>query len=65
MKLTKSVYQDDAGNIWELSQQSLPKKKGTYLFWIGECKSINVELKEDRKYLLIKKIKERLTKTTK
>lgn len=51
------MYKDDLGNIWELEKMSLPKKKGTYDFWYGECSSLNISFRENLKRDLIKKIK--------
>ena len=37
MQNIKSTYRDKDGDIWEIERQSLPKKKGVYIFWVGEC----------------------------
>ena len=39
MQNIKSTYRDNDGDIWEIERQSLPKKKGVYIFWVGECKT--------------------------
>lgn len=49
MKLTKSIYQDSKGNEWVIQQESLPKKKGTYTYWVGECTKLNKSFREDKK----------------
>jgi hypothetical protein len=49
MKLTKSIYIDQKGNEWIIQRNYLPKKKGEYIFWTGECVKLNMEVKEDKK----------------
>lgn len=49
MKLTKSIYLDSKGNEWVIYQESLPKKKGTYSYWIGECLKLNKYYREEKK----------------
>jgi hypothetical protein len=58
MKMLKSIYQDSKGNLWEFEKCSIPKYKGTYKYWIAECKEQDKSLKGDLKRDLIKKIKE-------
>jgi hypothetical protein len=56
MKMLKSIYQDSKGNIWEFERCSIPKIKGTYMYWVAECKEQNISIKADLKRDLIKKI---------
>jgi len=49
VKLTKSMYVDRQGNEWVLYQESLPKKKGTFTYWIGECVKLNLCYRENKK----------------
>lgn len=57
MKLIKTLYKDSQGNIWEIERMSLPKKKGVYAYYLAECQTLNLSLKENLKRELIKKIK--------
>lgn len=58
MKLLKSVYEDSYGTIWEISKETLPKKKGVYTYWIAECKLFDAVLRGNKKKDLIKMIEE-------
>jgi hypothetical protein len=58
MKMLKSIYQDGMGNLWEFERCSIPKNKGTYNYWIAECKGQNKCIKGDLKRDLIKTIKD-------
>lgn len=57
MKLLKSLYQDNNGNVWEIEKQSLPKKKGQYNYWVAESKSLNKSIRANLKREIIKQIK--------
>lgn len=57
MKLLKSVYTDNQGNVWEIQKQSLPKKKGQYNYWIAECHTKNLAYTEKLKRDIIKILK--------
>ena len=56
MKLLKSLYLDSKGNVWEVQKESLPKKKGYFVYWIAECKSTNKSLRSSLKRDLKKQI---------
>ncbi|HLO91580.1 MAG TPA: hypothetical protein VK172_10495 [Lentimicrobium sp.] len=49
MKLTKSIYKDSKGNEWVFEKMSLPKKKGSYNYWIAECMSLNKAFRHEKK----------------
>ena len=57
MQLVKQFYKDDAGNLWEIEKCSLPKKRGTFNFWVAECKALKRNYREDNKKSVIAKIK--------
>jgi hypothetical protein len=57
MKIIKSVYQDSEKNIWEIKRESLPKKKGQYVYWLGECSEKNICFRKNLKRDIIKEIK--------
>jgi len=57
MRLIKSLYSDDFGNVWEIEKQSLPKKKGSYNFYLAECKSLNKCFRSNLKRDIINQIK--------
>ena len=56
MKLIKTIYTDKNGNEWEVEKSVLPKKKGQYVFWIGECKKLNKCYKANKKRDLLNTI---------
>ena len=49
MKLLRTIYIDKAGNEWVIQRNTLPKKKGVYVFWTAECAKLNLEYKENTK----------------
>jgi hypothetical protein len=57
MQIIKSIYQDSNGNIWEIKRESLPKKKGEYVYWLAECKEKNICFRKNLKRDIIKEIK--------
>ncbi len=57
MKLLKSVYVDDDGNIWQIKKVALTKKRGTYYIWDAECDTLNIGLYANKKKELLTKIK--------
>jgi hypothetical protein len=62
MKLLKSIYIDSKDNVWIIQKESLPKRKGTYNYWIGECISLNIAYKESKKKDLKTLIENRILK---
>ena len=57
MQLVKQLYNDDNGNLWEIEKCSLPKKRGTFNFWVAECKALSKNYRENTKKDVIAKIK--------
>lgn len=60
MKLLKSVYVDDDGNIWQIKKVALTKltkKRGTYYIWDAECDTLKLGLYANKKKELLTKIK--------
>jgi hypothetical protein len=55
--IIKSIYQDTEKNIWEIKRESLPKKKGQYVYWLAECKEKNICFRKNLKKDIIKEIK--------
>jgi|688.fasta_scaffold82978_6 hypothetical protein len=55
--IIKSIYQDTEKNIWEIKRESLPKKKGQYVYWLAECKEKNISFRKNLKRDIIKEIK--------
>ena len=53
MKLIRTIYTDLNGNVWEVQQEKLPKKKGVYTYWVAECKELNKCLRADLKRKII------------
>lgn len=57
MKHIKSIYCDKKGNEWVVQQESLPKIKGSYTYWIADCNSLNKSFRADLKKQVIDQIK--------
>jgi hypothetical protein len=57
MKQIKSIYIDNKGNEWVIEQCSLPKKKGSYKFYVGECIALSKNFRADLKGQVIQQIK--------
>ena len=57
MKLIKGIYIDNKGNEWVIEQCSLPKKKGSYKFYVAECNAISKSFRADLKGQVIEQIK--------
>lgn len=57
MQFIKSTYKDLNGNIWEVKRESLPKKKGQFVFWTAECTEQNISFRSKLKRDVIKEIK--------
>lgn len=66
MKLLKSIYLDDYGNEWILQCHEIPKqdqqKDGVYVYWTGECPTLNLSFKEKLKRKLIFEIETHMRK---
>ena len=66
MKLLKSVYSDDCGNIWQIKKVPLHNKRGTiYYQWDAECEHLKIGLYASKKKELLTKIKNSNIKTNK
>ena len=57
MKKIKSIYCDSKGNEWIVQQESLPKRKGTYTYWIADCNALPKSFRADLKNQVIEQIK--------
>lgn len=51
LKISKGEYKytDLLGNVWIICKESLPKKRGEYVYWIGECESLQKNFRENNK----------------
>lgn len=56
MKLVKTIYRDNQSNEWIIQKESLPKKRGSYVYWIAECNVLNKCYREMKKKDLKKSI---------
>lgn len=59
MNIIKSVYHDAHGNTWEVEKISLNNlcKRGEYVYWQGECLSLNKTVRGKLKRDVINQIK--------
>jgi hypothetical protein len=62
MEIIKSIYRDSNGDIWEIKRGTLPKTRGEFVFWIGECPKKNIELRGNLKRDVIEAIQILLNK---
>lgn len=60
MKKIKTVYyyEDSFGNEWLVYQETLPKKKGEFNYWIGECADLRKSFREQWKKDIMHKIRD-------
>lgn len=59
MNIIKSIYQDANGNLWEIEKMSLNNlcKRGEYVYWQGECSTLNKTVRGKLKRDVINQIK--------
>lgn len=64
MNLVKSTYQDANGNIWEIERIALKKitKRGEYIYWEAECKSLKKSVRGNLKRDVINQINQTIKK---
>lgn len=62
MNIIASIYRDANGDVWEISRQTLPKKKGEYIFWVAECPKKNISLRGNLKKEVLNRIQETIKK---
>lgn len=56
MVLVSQIYKDSNGNEWLIQKNSLPKKRGEFIFWTGECDALGKGYREHTKKELKKVI---------
>ena len=50
------LYRDPQGNDWHITKHSLPKKRGEWVFWIGESIDGKHSFREDSMKAVKRKI---------